>query len=569
MRVFVLLPGVGARTGGGGDGEGSDPGPGRAIVLPGGEWARTLALVLGRSPDDDLVLGPADFPEGTEIIEHAPVEAVNAAVARAERIAEPRARAHAFVLAAELAGGNVGRAVALYEAAIADDPATAGAFDAIVRVLENDTDWVGLEQAMTRQLERLAGRGAEDAEAALLGRLADLREGPLGDHLGAIQALDGLVRLRPADLDARVRLAALLAAREENVLALRCLEIVAEYAPRRVGTYRSILSLARRDGEADRAYLASAALVLLGEADDDDQVYYQASAPQTTLRLSGPVDAELWAELAPPEHDVDMAAILHAIAPAAIAVRTAELAKSLGLPPLSPQHRQDPEASTVAAVRTVGWAAKVLRVPCPAIYARGDLPGGLTAVPAETPSVVLGKAMLTGRGLPELSFLAAHALAFQRATASLTTFYPTVPELRDLVRTAISLYLPNVAPGPSVQGLRDALASRLTLDQRRVLDQSIRSLTARGGTFDLAAFLRSAEMMACRVALLVSGDVSVAARVLATDGRQVAGLSAADRVRDLIPFSVSSRHIQARQRLGIRLGETGATPRMSLPPPRP
>ena len=85
----------------------------------------------------------------------------------------------------------------------------------------------------------------------------------------------------------------------------------------------------------------------------------------------------------------------------------------------------------------------------------------------------------------------------------------------------------------------------------------------------MGAFLRGAELTACRLALLVSGDVSVAARVLATDGRQVAGLSAADRVKDLTPFSVSSRYVAARKQLGIRLGEAGVSNRMSLPPPPP
>jgi tetratricopeptide (TPR) repeat protein len=538
------------------------------VVVPGDEWGRTLALLLGRSPDDDLVLTAADFPADTVLSDHAPVEAVNAAVARAERIAAPAERARAFVAAAELAQGNADRAVALYEAAIADDPATPGAFEAIVRVLEGSGDARGLEQAMTRQLDRLAGKGRDDAEAALLLRLADLREGALDDHLGAIHALDALVRVRPTDIDARVRLAALLAAREENALAIRCLEIVAEYAPQRAATYRSILSLAKRESDVDRAYLAAAALVQLGEADGDDQAIYQLGAPQTTLRLTGPVDEALWDDLAPPEYDADMTAVLAAVSTAAIGVRIGELAKSLGLPPLLDRHRQDPDSSTVAAVRTVAWAAKVLRVPCPAVYARGDLPGGLVSVPAEMPSVVLGKAMLTGRALPELSFLAARELGYQRATASLATFFPSVPELRDLVRTAISLYLPNVAPQPPIPGLREALASRLGIEQRKALEAAIRSLTARGGSLDLAAYLRGAELLACRVALLVSGDVSVAARVLATDGRLVAGLSAADRVRDLTPFSVSTRFVRARERLGIRLGEAGGSQRMSVPPPR-
>lgn len=567
MRVFLRLPQPESSTGAAADHV-------RVLELPQGEWSRTLAMLWGQSPDDagDLMLSPAALPSDAERLPHPPVEAVNAAVRRAEALAAPAERARAFVVAAKLAMGNPERAVALYEAAIADDPTTEGAFDAIVSILEANGDLVGLERALTRQLDRLRRAPADtanvDPEAALLARLADLREGPLNDHLGAIQALDELVRVRPTDLDARVRLAALLAAREETALALRCLEVAAGYGPTRAATYRSILSLAKRNGETDRAYLASGALVQLGEADADDQAMYQQNAPQTTLRLAGPVDDSIWRVFAPDDFDDDMGSILAAIGPAASALRIVELSKRLGLPPLHDHHRQDPEQSTVAAVRTIGWAAKVLRLPCPAIYARGDLPGGLAYVPAATPSIVLGKAVLTGRTLPELAFLATRELAHQVATGALATLYPTIPDFRDLIRTAISLYLPNVAPQPPVPGLRDALASRLHTEERQALEKAVRNLTVKSSSLDVLAFLRGAELLACRIALLVTGDVSVAGHVLSTDGRQLGGLSAADRIRDLVPFSVSGPFLEARQRLGIRLGEAGMSARMSVPPPR-
>jgi tetratricopeptide (TPR) repeat protein len=566
MRVFVRLPHP--------DAPAEAAGPVRVFELPAGEWSRTLALLWGRSPDDegDLVLSAATLPSDAERLQHPPVEAVNAAVRRAEALVDPVDRARGFVAAAGLAQGNPERAVALYEAAIADDPTTSGAFTAIVGILEASGDLRGLERALTRQLDRLrsapAGSSHHEAEPALLLRLADLREGSLDDHLGAIQALDELVRVRPTDLDARVRLAALLAAREENELALRCLEIAAEFAPTRAATYRSISSLAKRTGEPDRAYLASAALVQLGEADADDQATYQLNAPQTTLRLARPVEDGIWRAFAPADFDEDMAAIVAAIGPAASALRIIDLGKRLGLPPLHDHHRQDPEQSTVAAVRTIGWAAKVLRLPCPTIYARGDLPGGLATVAAATPSIVLGKAVLTGRTLPELAFLAVRELAHQAATGALATLYPTVTDFRDLIRTAISLYLPNVAPQPPVPGLREALAGRLGVDERRLLETAVRKLTAKSSSLDVLAFLRGTELLACRLALLVTGDVSVAGRVLATDGRQLGGLSAADRVRDLVPFSVSAPFLAARRDLGIGLGEAGGSTRMSVPPPR-
>ena len=42
--------------------------------------------------------------------------------------------------------------------------------------------------------------------------------------------------------------------------------------------------------------------------------------------------------------------------------------------------------------------------------------------------------------------------------------------------------------------------------------------------------------------------------MLAVDGRVVGGLSAADRIRDLIPFSVSARCAKVRRAIGIDAG---------------
>ncbi|MFI5299805.1 MAG: hypothetical protein ACHREM_17090, partial [Polyangiales bacterium] len=58
------------------------------------------------------------------------------------------------------------------------------------------------------------------------------------------------------------------------------------------------------------------------------------------------------------------------------------------------------------------------------------------------------------------------------------------------------------------------------------------------------------ERIACRVGLIACGDVNIAARLIATDGRAGSG-SVADRVRDLLAFSASAKHVSIRSQLGI------------------
>jgi tetratricopeptide (TPR) repeat protein len=301
---------------------------------------------------------------------------VNAAVALAEATPERMERARAFVAAADLCAKrakNVGRAVALYEAAIADDPAVPGAFEAIEGVLLQSEDFSGAEKAYVRQLERLQGR--KDAERALLHKLAGVRAEKLKDFTGAVQALDRLVAMDPDDVETRAKLAALLEDNGEDALAVRCLEVAAVKGPTRVPTYRAMRRLAFRTDDADRAYAASAALVYLGEADADEQNVYRHFAPRVALTPSQPLDDAAWQKLHPDDHDRDLSAILSAIAPAAVAMRLDELRARGQLPRLDPKAKQNVEQSTVSAVRTVGWAAKLLGMRVPAIYARAQQVG--------------------------------------------------------------------------------------------------------------------------------------------------------------------------------------------------
>lgn len=481
-------------------------------------------------------------------------EAVNTKVALAETIPDPRDRARAFTAAAGMCArrtNDVARSVALYEAAIADDPSAPGAFEAIEAVLLKNEDHAGLERAYVRQLERLAETDRDQARGSLLDRLATLRHERLGDTPGAIVALDQLVMLNPNDVDHRRRLAALLEQTGEPALAATCLEAAAVYGPTNAETFRDLHRVCSRLGDADRSYCACAVLVHLGEADVDEQAVYRTHAPETTPRPSAALDAQGWHELHVAEYDEVVSHIVHAIAPAAIATRIEQLRAAGHMPDTSRFERLDVEKSTLTAARTVGWTCAVLGIPVPQIFALGEmLPGGIVALPTPEPVLLLGKSMLSGRSVPELCFAVGRELASQHLTARMTTFYPTVPELRPVLIAAVSSVMGEAASSRDVQ-LRQALQGRLDVAHHAELARAVQALQARDGRFDLKAWMRSIEMTACRAGLLACGDVTAAARMLAVDGRVIGGLSAADRIRDLVPFSVSERYARARRALGI------------------
>jgi golgin subfamily B member 1 len=490
-------------------------------------------------------------------------DAVDAKVALSETIENPRDRARSLAAAAGMCArrtDNVMRAVALYEAAIADDPTTPGAFDAIEAVLIKNHDWAGVESAYSRQIERLSERRETQAEAALLARLASVRADRLGDLPGAQSALERLVLATPQDVEARARLAALLEQTEQLELAVRCLLGAAACSPTRPATFRDLHRISARLGDIDRSYCACAVLVQLGEANLDEQLVYQQYAPETTQRPRAPLDAHGWAELWTGEQDHAVSRIVHAIAPAAIEIRLEQLRAAHRMPELPRRDRQQADKSTLTAVRTAGWSCSLLGIPVPEIYAKNEeLPSGVVCWPLPEPTLLLGKSLLSGRSVPELAFATARELACQRLTARLMTFYPSLPELRAVLLAAVSQVLP-VSLGRDALPLRAALEARLDPTRRAELERAVEALHDRDGRLDLNGWLRAVEIASCRAGLVVCGDITAAARMLAVDGRVVGKLSAADRIRDLIPFSVSDSHGRLRRMIGVAAGASATVP---------
>ena len=463
-------------------------------------------------------------------------------------------RAHALAEAAATIATrakNVGFAVALYETAMADDPEVPGAFDAIEKVLLDAGDFAGAERAYVRQLERLAGR--PNAEAGLLDKLARVRETQLGDRRGALQALDRLVSLRPTDVDALARLARLLEDTGDDELALRVLEAAARQAPGRPETFRALARILHRTGDADGTYCACSVLVHLGEADIDEQMTYQQFAPEVAVRPAQPLDDAGWAMLMPLELDGATTALLTALAPAAIGVRIEQLQSRKALPKLAPAEKQDVERTTITAVRTVGWVARLLGMPAPDVYVRSEeVPGGFAVLPTIEPAIALGPSILTGRPVQELAFLFARELFHLRMTGRVLALYPQMTDLKAVVTAAITVVLgpPDSLP-PETGQLRRELAKRIDPTLLTQLGAAVSAITERGGQLDLDAWQRAVEIAACRAGLLACGDVNTVAGVLSVDLRGAGGLSAAERLRDLVPFCVSRPYSEVRRALGI------------------
>jgi len=487
-------------------------------------------------------------------------DAVSAMVQIAECTPKPEQRAKLLVDAARLCSERAHqaqRAVALYEAAIEDDPHVAGAFEAIESELVKVSDAEGLAAAYSRQIARLAATGDVSERPEILRRLARIQSQALSDPVSAIATLEKLLVLQPNDVSALLELAALQEAADSHNQATQLLETVVSLDPSRVDVYRSLFRLFAQASDADRSYCACSALVAMGEADLDEQLIFAQHRPENLPIAKATLNDETWQQLLPESHPSILDGLAVAIEKVAFDAWYENETRT-SLPPFG--EKVNPQKTTVSAARCFTWAAQLLGLPEPDIYLQpAQTRIGMRILPKRKLSIELGHPVLSGWGMGDLAFLAAHHLTYARPGWRFIALLGSRDEVRSLIMAGMSVARPDIPGlaeiGSHSQEFAHQLEGRMSPEVRESLGSVVEQLMGGGATLDVFAWLRSVEETAGRAGLLASGNLTVAANVLAISGSSPGGQSAAERTKGLLAFCVSKQHAALRKWLGVAVSE--------------
>jgi tetratricopeptide (TPR) repeat protein len=443
------------------------------------------------------------------------------------------------------------RGVPLLEATLEEDPTHEKALAALVALRTKAGAFADLERVYARLIDRHAERGDVERAYDLCKRLGTLRRDKLGDGPGAVEALEGAVKLRPKDADTRAALAELYVARGTVDDAVRELAAAAQAAPLRAQTFRRLFEMHSKRGELDRIFLTALALEELGAAELDHEMVISQFKHDGSLRPAAVFDDGIWdRDLRAPGYDHTVARMLRAVSSAAVKAKVGELTEQKRLVTLDPTKRQSP-TSTATIVRTFAWAGQILGVDVPALYVLDDVPGGIAAAQVDEPSTAVGPSVLGGRTVPELAFLVARHLTYYRPEHYVLVFYPTLPELTNLVLATVKLALPEV-PVPTTDAitkLRKQLAQNVGDAEKKELREAATDWEKAGGRVDLASWIRGVELTAQRAGFVLSGDFHVAMKILRSETRTIADLTMEDRRQDLLGYLAQDALADVRQRL--------------------
>jgi len=151
----------------------------------------------------------------------------------------------------------------------------------------------------------------------------------------------------------------------------------------------------------------------------------------------------------------------------------------------------------------------------------------------------------------------ARHLAYYRGEHYVRWIMPTAAELGTLLLAGIKIGAPGVKlpVDAGVDQTAIALAQAMQPIAREALLVLCRRLVETGLQLDVKRWLQAIDMTACQAGLLFSNDLETAARAIRDDAWNVGELSAQDKIKELVLFSVSERYFRLRRALGVDIRE--------------
>jgi hypothetical protein len=322
--------------------------------------------------------------------------------------------------------------------------------------------------------------------------------------------------------------------------------------PRDLEALHALYGVHERTGDADRMACVARALVFLGGATDAEAATHRAHRTESLIKPTTSLSLQAWQKyLFHPEEEILTGEIFAIIASAVLLGRVSALRRDKLLPKLDPANKQDPAQSTLQAVRCFSWAASILGMHAPTLYADPEYRGVVEMVPGVPPATRLGQKALSGRSPRELAFLAGRHLAWYREERFVRLLVPQIPDLEDLFLAALVIGNPGIPLRADTKQRVQALGAAIepVLEPRQIdrLRGAFLRFVEEGGRTNLQRWAAAADHTAARAGLLLADDLSAASAMLEAEDPS----TARERMDDLLVFVTSDRYANLRKAIGI------------------
>ena len=480
---------------------------------------------------------------------------------------DPRRKAKYHFAAGAIARDELGEpdlAVEQLTQALEDDPSMDRALRALDPLLRQRGEFRGLARVYRRIIKRQGDHAAAEVLLPLWTALGELCLDQLGDSESAIAAFEVASSLEPGSRERHEQLVELYleAGEARRQDAIDELQLLVQADPDRVELYRALSNLYREENEVDKAFCLAQALVFLRAASGEESELYKRMRPAQLVAAKRRLTEDVWQK-----------AILHAREDrrvnAIFASLVGGIAATTAQPPaafhLSAKDRIDVGDDSQPVARLVKYAAGVLGIePDPQLYVLPGISDGLR-VANTTDRGRLRPALLVGEGHVErvneveLAFDLGKRLAYLRPDRYVSYAMSTLAMLESAFAAALTasgVRRPEQV-APEAQRLAEQLArsvpEAVLAQVASIARQAGATATSDLGNGEIPGWRTATDLTANRVGFILCNDLETAARRVAVESAGVSTLSAKDRLRDLLAYSVSEQYFGVRRHLGLAL----------------
>jgi tetratricopeptide (TPR) repeat protein len=516
---------------------------------------KTLASALEERPDDRKLLTKlmqlySEEKDWTKLIE--------VVLKLAEFVEDRRQHAkylHTAAIVSWRQVGEVDNALAFYERALEFDPNLVRALEEVTTLCKEKGDHAGVERFLNRQLEIAKEANDRPKLVEVLKQLGELYRTSLSEPEMAIDAYEAAQAFDPDDKSLDDILADLYASDVKNYLdkAVRAQAQMLRKNPYRVESYKLLRRLYTEAKQADAAWCLCQALAVLNLAEPDEERFYKRHLAQDPAAAQAVLGEDDWASLTHADVEPLLTRVFAIIQPVIIHARTQPL-EAAGL---DRRYAIDLAQHSHAIAQTLNYAAGVLGMQPPLVFANPNDPGGLGFLHTHEPSIVLGQAAFDPNfGTQAMAFVAGRHLTYYRPGFYVRHLVPTGTGLKAWLFAAIKLSAPQFPIAPELEGQVQEATLAMTTElrgvERELLASQVSKLLQAGTTLDLKKWVASIDLTADRAGMLLAHSLEVATEGMRTP-EDAPGGAAKDRMKEIILFSISEPYLELRQKLGISI----------------
>ncbi len=448
--------------------------------------------------------------------------------------------------------GDRYQAVRAFDRALELRPTFAEAFEAMEATLAEEGDPARRDRYYRKMLQRAREHRLDARLIEKLARaLVALNRDELGQPAAALQAMKVVLKYAPDDTTARLQMAQLAEEAGRSDDAAEILRGLLERDPSNVEAWHALYRVYRSVRRYDAAWCVSQALMLVGQARDDESRFYRKGRAAQDERTVGALRPPDWLAVRAPGKSEALDALYLNLNATAWPLMTGD-PRDLKLSPKRDRVTLDlgTRFGQVAA-----YVGRIVGLQLDAVWAT-ERASGISIPNLDPPALLVG---------PDVEQLPLEALAFMlsrwlylMARQHVAAAVDEEPGRRRarlvaLAATGLARVFPQSAPPGYDAGLLQALGG-LPGGAVGAIERAGAPLLDPGlEAFGVDAWLEALEHSANRVGFVVCNDLAAAVGRIQAEARPVAPASVNDRVRALLLFSVSPAYLEVRQRLGLSL----------------